>query len=71
MVLPKKLIEKWRLLRSPGDADKIVDIAASQGLEVSDEMVNRYLRTGKCNDELFKIMADFYKEKADLLKEYL
>lgn len=71
MILPKKLIDKWRLLRSPGDADKIKAIAASKGFEYSDELVNRVLRSGKCNDELFKIMAEFYKEKGELLKEYL
>ncbi len=35
------------------------------------EIFNRAFREGKCNDDVFKIIADFYEEKATIIKEYL
>lgn len=67
MEIPKELMEKWKVLRSPGDADKMAEsLNGSAG-----ETFNRAFREGKCRDEVFKIMADFYEEKAKLIKEYL
>lgn len=71
MVLPKELVEKWKALRSHGDAAKIVELAAQENIEFSDETVNRAIRHGRCNDDLFRIMAAFYSRKAELIKEYL
>lgn len=67
MIVPKELIGKWSALRSPGDSTKM-----SEKMPGSDkETFNRAFRTGKCNDDVFKIMAEFYEEKAKLIKEYL
>lgn len=67
MILPKELIEKWQVLKSPGDAAKMAERAP----EYSDETFNRAFRDGKCNDDVFKVIADFYEEKANLIKQYL
>ena len=65
MEIPKKLMAKWKVLRSPGDPEKM-----SERLEGSAaETFNRAFREGKCRDEVFKIMADFYEEKTELIKE--
>jgi hypothetical protein len=39
--------------------------------DYSDETINRALRTGRCNPEVFKAIADFYQKKAELIKVYL
>lgn len=67
MVIPDKILKKWVALRSPGDADKMTEKAQGE----SPDTFNRAFRSGKCRDEVFKVMADFYEEKAKLIKEYL
>lgn len=67
MEIPKKLMSKWNVLRSAGDSEKMA--ARLEGSAA--ETFNRAFREGKCRDEVFKIMADFYEEKTELIKEYL
>ncbi len=67
MVIPEKLMSKWELLRTAGDTSKM----AEKMKEGYAELFNRAFREGKCNDDVFKVMADFYEEKANLIKEYL
>lgn len=67
MTIPEKLTKKWEALRSPGDAKEMADKLPGS----SAETFNRAFRLGKCRDEVFRIMADFYEEKAKLIKEYL
>ena len=67
MEIPAKLIKKWEALRSPGDAEKMAEKLPGTAAET----FNRAIRLGKCRDEVFKIMAAFYEEKASLIKEYL
>lgn len=55
------------MLRSPEDTSKLAE-KMDGGYP---ELFARVFRTGKCNDDVFKIMADFYEEKAKLIKEYL
>lgn len=71
MIIPQELYDKWKVLRSHGDAIKIMELAFAQGIECSDEMINRAIRSGKCNDDIFPVMAAFYKEREELIKEYL
>jgi hypothetical protein len=71
MIIPKELKEKWVVLRSHGDAAKIVALASEEGIECSDETVNRALRQGKCNDDLFRMIAAFYADKAEMVKAAL
>jgi hypothetical protein len=59
------------MLRSAGDAAKIVELAASSGIYTSQELVNRAIRLGKCNDALFRVIASFFKQKEKLIKSYL
>lgn len=67
MIIPDKILKKWVTLRSPGDADKLAEKAGDE----SPDTFNRAFRFGRCRDEVFKVMADFYDEKAKLIKEYL
>lgn len=67
MTIHKKILAKWEVLRSPGDSYEL-----SQRLPGSaPETFNRAFRLGKCRDEVFKVMADFYDEKSELIKQYL
>lgn len=67
MIIAKELLERWKALRSPEDTGKLAE-RMEGGYP---ELFARAFRDGKCNDEVFKIMADFYDEKARLIKEYL
>lgn len=67
MEIPDKLLKKWQALRSPGDSEKMADKLPGSAAET----FNRAFREGKCRDDVFKVMADFYEEKANLIKEYL
>lgn len=67
MIIEEKLLDKWKALRSPEDTGKMAD-KMEGGYP---ELFARAFRDGKCNDDVFKVMADFYEEKAKLIKEYL
>lgn len=67
MIIPEKLLKKWEVLRSPGDAEKMADRLPGAAAET----FNRAMRLGKCRDEVFKVLAEFYEEKANTIKEYL
>lgn len=67
MEIPKKILAKWEALRSPGDAEKMSEKLPGSAAET----FNRAFRKEKCRDEVFKVMAEFYEEKAKVIKEYL
>lgn len=67
MIIPKELLKKWKALRSPEDTSKMAESLKGGYLE----QFARAFRDGKCNDAVFKTMAEFYEEKAKLIKEYL
>lgn len=67
MIIPDNLMKKWQVLRSPGDGEKMADKLEGS----ASETFNRAFREGRCRDEVFRVMADFYEEKANLIKEYL
>lgn len=67
MVIAKELLDKWKALRSPEDSAKL-----ARRLEGGyPEIFARAFRTGKCNDQVFKIMAEYYEKKAKVIKQYL
>lgn len=67
MEIPEKLIKKWEALRSPGDAGKMAEKLEG----TADETFNRAFREGKCRDDVFEVMAAFYADKAEFIKQYL
>lgn len=67
MIIPEKLMQKWKVLKSKGDGEKLAERLAGTAAET----FNRAFREGKCRDEVFAIMAEFYEEKANLIKEFL
>jgi hypothetical protein len=67
MKIPDKLKTKWELLRSADDANKLSEIMEGG----YPELFRRAFRVGECSDEVFEVMAEFYKNKAELIKEYM
>lgn len=67
MEIPSKLKAKWKTLRTHGDAQKLAELLPG----TSDETFNRAIREGKCNDDVFAVMAKFFEDKAELVKQYL
>lgn len=67
MEIPKGLIKKWRALKSHGDAIEL----ATNNEGTYPELFNRAVRDAKCSEKVFKILAEYYQRKAELIKEYL
>lgn len=67
MEIPAKLLHKWKVLKSPGDAEKMAEKLPGSAAET----FNRAFREEKCRDEVFQVMATYYNEKAELVKQYL
>lgn len=70
MEIPKELLDKWKLLRSHGDTEKIAS-GMAEAVRVSDETIRRAFQTGQCNEDVFKAIASFYEERAEIIKQYL
>jgi hypothetical protein len=70
MTIPSTILDKWRTLRSHGDAQKILEAADAAGVQVSIDTVYRALSSGKCSPELLQVIGDFFKEKENMLYEY-
>jgi hypothetical protein len=70
MEVPKELLEKWKQLRAHGDTEKIAS-SMPEETRVSDETIRRVFSQGQCNDDVFKAMASFYEERAEMIKQYL
>lgn len=68
MQIPSELLKKWDALKSEGDPQKIADTVAGG---CTSQTVRNAFKTGKCSDELFKAIADFYEQKLELIKEYI
>ena len=60
------VLQKWTELRSENDTQRIAEIA-----EVTPQTIRNAFNEGKCSDEVFEAMANYYKEKDELIKSYL
>lgn len=68
MKIPEELFKRWEELKSKED----VNIMVSKNPNTSPLQYYRVWRTGICNStELFRIIADFYRTKEELVNEYL
>lgn len=70
MEVPKELLEKWKALRSAGDPQEIVATMAEEN-KVVDQTIRNVFSDGKCSDEVFEAMAEYYKKKAEKVKQYI
>ena len=71
MIIPQQLFEKWKALRSEADTEKIAARVIETGFAVTADTIRIVFRKGKASDEVFKVMAEYYAEKADMIKEYI
>lgn len=67
MKIPTELLEKWQVLRSAGDSQKIIDTMETK---VSDSTISNAFKTGQCSDELFEAMAEYYQGKKERISKY-
>ena len=65
MKVPKNIIDRWDVYRSHGDLSEIARIA---GVNVM--TVHRVFTHGRITPDLFEIMAQFYAEREELLRQY-
>ncbi len=66
MNIPDSLIEKWSSVKSYGDLKKL-----SVKAGVHKNTILNAFREKKCNDEVFKIIAEYYEEKIIKVGKYL
>ena len=66
MTIPNKITEKWKLLRSKGDIALLANKA-----KVTTVTIRTAMKDNECSDEVFKVIADFYEERAQLIKQYI
>lgn len=66
MRVPDKIFEMWRSLRTHGDGKLIVERSG-----ITDNDISRTFNTQECSDDVFKAIADFYKEKQEMVKSYM
>jgi hypothetical protein len=66
MKVPDKIFSQWMNLKSHGDGKKI---AEQKG--ITDMDVSRAFKLQECSDTVFEAIAEFYKEKQELIKEYM
>lgn len=66
MQIPESLFERWKALRSAGDVDKI---AEKSGYSI--QSVYNVFYAGVCSDNLFAVMAEYFKAKEDLVNQYI
>lgn len=64
MVIEKEMMDLWKKLRSEADS-KII----AQRAGVTPVTIQSVFRTGKANDNVFAIMADYYAAKANEVKK--
>lgn len=70
MIVPKEILKRWLVLKSPGDPEKIAALMPKMD-KVSGETIRRAFKEGKCSDSVFKVMAQFYEQKAEMIAQYL
>ncbi len=63
MQLKKEIIDRWNVLREPGDVKKLAELA-----HCSKQLIYHTFYTGKCREELFNIISKFYIERAKNLQ---
>lgn len=63
MIIPERIREKWKLLAISGDQTKMAN-----GDNTLRTYITNALNGKDCNEETFKLIRDFYKEREQLLK---
>ena len=68
MTITEQIWEKWAPVMSHGDARKIADL--SEG-KVGYVTVLRAFQSRQCSETVFRLMADYYNSKLELVNEAL
>lgn len=55
MEIPKRILRSWKLKREHGDGKAI-----NRDYGLSEMTVSRVFKTGKCDDETFNAIAEYY-----------
>jgi len=70
MQIEAKILKKWKVLNSHGDATKICE-QMNEKDRVQPVSIRRALRNGSCSDKVFHALATFYKQKEESFKQAL
>ena len=66
MQIPKKLIEKWAVLKGSEDISKI-----AESLGMTGQNVRNAFKRKSCSTEVFTGIAKYYEEKERMIKQYI
>ncbi len=64
MTIPPKTLALWRTLKSTTDFKNIEEKNPGFGKM----LFYRAIKNGNCNDDVFKLLSEFYNEKAAKIK---
>jgi len=66
MKIEKKILKKWKILRSKGDINELARLG-----DVSTVTIRTALRNGESSEQLFKVIGGFYEKRTELIKQYI
>jgi uncharacterized protein YggU (UPF0235/DUF167 family) len=70
MEIPEKTLNRWKALRSESDTEKIVEMCREKGIIYTAHTIRAVFRQGKANDELFKAIGEYYKQKQEMINQF-
>lgn len=70
MEIPKELLDKWTSLAAHGDAKKIAESMPANE-KVTAQAIRDAMSKGTCSEPVFKAIGDFYKNRAEIIAQYL
>lgn len=62
--IPEEELETWKKLRSHGDGQEIMK--GSPEIKAND--ITRAFKLGKCGENVYRALSDFYKKKESFIK---
>lgn len=68
MEIPAEILAQWKKLRSHGDGRRLIEKHPGK---FGDQDLTRAFKQGKCSDEVFVMMGEFYKEKQDNIDKFM
>lgn len=63
MTIPNEVLKKWERLRDQGDVTELMKLAKR-----SQPIILKALNEGECTAEVFKVIADFYNKRDEMVK---
>ncbi len=71
MIVPKKILDTWKLQREHGDVEAMHQLSIKSNKRVSRITLGKALNTGRVNVQNFELIRDFYLGKRQATKDLI